>query len=87
MDRVALIHNYSNLNVGIPFSLHDEEQALCVPGCVGSSVAVIHFCYYHCGLLYDRLLLINNYSTHIYWIFIKVLIIQKCYLLRLENVI
>jgi len=24
-----------------------------------------------CGLLQDRLLLINNYGKHIYWIFIK----------------
>jgi hypothetical protein len=87
IDRVALIHNYSNLNIGILFSLHDEEQAFCVPGCVGISVAVIQFCYYHCGLLYDRLLLINIYSEHKYWIFIKVLIVRKCYVLQQEAVI
>jgi hypothetical protein len=69
------------------FSLHDEEQALCVPDSVGISMAVILFCYYHCGLLYEGLLLINNYSKHIYWIFIKILIVQKCYVLQQEAVI
>jgi len=85
IDRVTLIRNYSNLNVGVPFPLHDEEQALRVPDCVGISVAVIQFCYYHCGLLYDRLLLINNYTKHIYWIkhFNFQLMHTNCKILRL----
>jgi len=36
-----------------------------------------------CGLL----LLINNYSKDVYWIFIEVLVVEKCWVLRQETAI